>query len=244
MSPPSRTVILHCHLFKNAGTSLDHILKQNFGDRWVTREFDMGQGSNTDQVEDWILTSPRAVAFSSHTVTGPLPVIPDTEIVPVLLLREPLSRISSAYRFERNQQADTFGAKLAKENDLAGYVSSRLANPQDRQCQNFQSWRLAMFCPGPEAELQRAKAGAALINDVGVLGLVEAFDQALMALQSRVEDVFPDFSWQQVRANTTTKSSESRLDQSLRQKLENANADDLSLLRHAHKLLCVDQLSD
>ncbi len=101
-----------------------------------------------------------------------------------------------------------------------------------------------MFCPGPETELQRAKAGAALINDVGVLGLVEAFDQALMALQRRVEDVFPDFAWQQVRANTTTKSSESRLDQSLRQQLENANADDLSLLRHAQKLLCADQLSD
>lgn len=217
---------------------------QNFGDRWVTREFDMGKGSNTDQVENWILTSPEAVAFSSHTLTGPLPIIPDTEIVPILLLREPLSRIRSAYRFERNQQADTFGAKLAKKNDLAGYVSERLSNPQDRQCQNFQSWRLAMFCPGPETELQRAKAGAALINDMGVLGLVETFDQALITLQRRIKNAFPDFAWQQVHANTTAKSPESRMDQSLRQQLENANADDLNLLQHAQKLLSADQLSD
>jgi hypothetical protein len=244
MSHPSRTVILHCHLFKNAGTSLDHILKQNFADRWVTREFDMGKGGNTGQVENWILSSPKAVAFSSHTMTGPLPSLPDIEIVPILLLRDPLSRIRSAYRFERSQQADTFGAKLAKVNDLAGYVSKRLSNPQDRQCKSFQAWRLAMFCPGPEAEYQRAKKGAALINETGVLGLVEAFDQTLAALQCRIRGVFPDFAWQHVHANPSAKTPESHMDRALLQQLEDANADDLNLLRYAQELLCVDQRND
>jgi len=36
----ARTILIHYHLFKNAGTSLDAVLKENFGDKWITREFD------------------------------------------------------------------------------------------------------------------------------------------------------------------------------------------------------------
>lgn len=244
MTHPSRTVILHYHLFKNAGTSLDHILKQNFEDQWVTREFEMGAGDNTDEVIDWITSTPKAIAFSSHTMIGPLPEVQGVRIVPILLIREPLSRIRSAYRFERTQEAGTFGAKLAKTNNLAGYVSKRLAIQQDRQCRSFQSWRVAPFCPGTENEYQRAKSGAALINETGVLGLVEDFDRVLMALQHRIADVFPDFAWQQVHANTSAKTPESRISQALRRQLEDANADDLNLLQHVRGMLCTDQSID
>ena len=57
-----RTIILHYHLFKNAGTSVDAILKRIFGDRWVTREFPAMRGNNTAMVEQWIRNTPEAVA--------------------------------------------------------------------------------------------------------------------------------------------------------------------------------------
>ena len=96
-----RTVVLHYHLFKNAGTSVDRILQDNFANTWVTEEFPASGGNNTDRVEAWIADTPDAVAFSSHTMMGPLPAVPGVRVIPVMLLRDPVARIRSAYRFER-----------------------------------------------------------------------------------------------------------------------------------------------
>jgi hypothetical protein len=42
----SRNVILHFHLFKNAGTSLDALLKENFPTQWLTKEFESNKALN------------------------------------------------------------------------------------------------------------------------------------------------------------------------------------------------------
>jgi len=195
-----RRIILHYHLFKNAGTSLDHILKQNFGDKWVTREFPMNGGNNTEMVEDWIRETPEAIAYSSHTMMGPIPQVEGVRVVSVMLLRDPVDRIKSAYRFERKQQADTWGAQLAKEHDFEGYVRARLARPGDRQCRNFQTARLASIVPGSNPELDRALAA---LNRLTVVGLVERFEDTISRLAERINRTYPEFTWENVRANTT-----------------------------------------
>jgi hypothetical protein len=58
MHPIERTIILHYHLLKNAGTSVDPILKRNFGDKWATREFLPMGDNNTGLVEEWIRETP------------------------------------------------------------------------------------------------------------------------------------------------------------------------------------------
>lgn len=226
-----RTVILHYHLFKNAGTSLDRILQKNFGEAWVTREFG-GANDNSAAVANWIASTPDAVAFSTHTALGPLPRVPaDINLITVMLLRDPLERIRSAYRFEREQKADTWGANLAKEFDFDGYVRARLAHPQDRQCRNFQTWRLASMLPGPEPLLDRAKEAA---TQMGVLGLVEDFDGAVSALAAALAGEYPDFSWESLRANTSKKEAadDDLMAESpeLSERLRAANASDLALL--------------
>lgn len=225
-----RTVVLHYHLFKNAGTSLDRILQSNFGDRWVTREFGGGR-DNSAAIATWIRTTPHAVAYSTHTAVGPLPQIDGIRVVPVMLLRDPLERIRSAYRFERGQRADTWGANLAKEFDFDGYVRARLANPVDRQCRNFQTGRLASMVPGEAPELDRALRAAPRLS---VLGLVERFDAALAALARELRDDFPDFTWESLRANRSKAGAEDdpalAEPPELTERLRAANADDLALI--------------
>jgi len=80
----TRTVVLHYHLFKNAGTSVDHMLKAHFGPAWVTAEFAMAGNDNTKAVQDWIEDNPEAQAFSSHTMVGPLPQVEGVDIIPVI----------------------------------------------------------------------------------------------------------------------------------------------------------------
>jgi hypothetical protein len=230
----SRTIILHYHLFKNAGTSLDRILKRNFQDRWVTAEFPMKGDDNSALVADWIRANPDAVAFSSHTAIGPVPQIDGVNIVSVLMLRDPVARIRSAYRFERKQEAATWGAQLAKEHDLEGYVRTRLARANDRQCRNFQTHRLAALIPGDGPELDRARTG---LQALSLVGLVEDFDGTMTRLDALIRSDFPDFTWDSVQANTSsaepgTEGTGTDLETLLTQE----NADDLAVWQDARAM--------
>ena len=237
----TRTIILHYHLFKNAGTSLDLILKRNFGQRWVTAEFpNQGLARNTAQVADWIRAHPDAVAFSSHTAQGPIPQIDGVRIISVMFLRDPIARIRSAYAFERLQEAQTWGAELARTHDFAGYVNAQLNRPGDRQCRNCQTCRMAMLVPPVNAadpELPRALRGLALLSCVG---LVEEFDRSVARLAQLLQPAYPAFHWTPVRANTTAKAAHQAAghpDQgAVLDALQAANTDDQALLDRARAL--------
>lgn len=226
-----RTVILHYHLFKNAGTSLDAILQRNFPGRWVTREF---QGPhNRDAVAGWIADNPDAVAFSSHTAQGPLPDLPDTRIVSVLFLRDPVARIRSAYLFERTQReagVDPTGMELAATQDFEGYVRARLAIPGDRQCRDFHVARLARFVPGPEPELQRAVAALSCLT---VVGQVEDFAGSLARLAAALRPDFPDFDPSPVHTNRTETAAPLVVPPALAALLDETNAQDRALIAAA-----------
>lgn len=227
----TRHVILHYHLFKNAGTSLDAVLKRAFPGEWVTAEFPGAGGDNSGALAAWIEAEPEVKVFSTHTGRGPVPVVPGVEVFPVIFLREPISRIRSAYRFERKQEADTLGAKLAREHDLAGYVDARLAMPRDRQCRNFQTYRMAGFVPardeygGRPGELERALRA---LRTLPLVGLVERFDESLARLAAALPPELALPSVGSAHTNRTERSGEA-LEEGLRETLRTANALDTAL---------------
>ena len=233
-----RQIILHYHLFKNAGTSIDQILRANFKDKWVTSEFARnGAAGNTPEVEEWIKSTPEAIAFSSHTMSGPLPVLPGVTIIPVIALRDPLARIRSAYKFERQQDAETYGAKLAKMTDFRGYVEARLAQKGDEQCRNFQVQRLSAFSLGEGSKLDQAKTAVKWLNEHGAVVLVSDFDAGMERLKSKVATISSAFDWTATRANTSEKLPPLKEDAALTQILIDANADDIALVKFATEFL-------
>ena len=203
-----RTVILHYHLFKNAGTSVDAILQKNFPGRWLTAEFS-GQ-DNRAAVGDWIRDNPDASAFSSHTAQFPLPEIDGVEIFPIVFLRHPLDRIRSAYAFERQQISEGYGARLAKTTDLAGYIRTRLGNHHDRQCRNFQTSRLSRLVPGPiNAELDRSLEA---LGQLPFVGIVEEFGQSIGLLETLLKPCFPEFRSVSTRKNVNSEENSALAD--------------------------------
>ena len=223
-----RTIILHYHLFKNAGTSIDQILKKNFGAAWVSKEFPVVGGNNTSKVTDWILSEPDGVAFSSHTMVGPIPKIPGVRVVTLVMLRNPLSRISSAYRFERSQDIDGFGAVLARHTSFEGYVRCRLALRSDRQCRNFQTSRLATICPGKEPELERACKG---LKQFDIVGQVEHFGHARTRIRDVLQHHFPSFKMYNIHKNQSSSDPED-MSPDVLQLLRQNNRNDFALLAH------------
>lgn len=108
-----RTIILHYHIYKNAGTSFDHVLSHNFGDRHESFDgpypfFSIDQ----EQLDRIILRRPAAVAFSSHQITLPPPSSLDYRPLSAIFVRNPFLRIASIYRFKRGPDADD-GTPLA-----------------------------------------------------------------------------------------------------------------------------------
>lgn len=194
-----RNVLLHYHYFKNAGTSIDAILSANFQGKWLTAEFE-GM-NNHEAVGQWIAANPEAQAFSSHTAQFPLPEIPGVRVLPIIVLRHPLDRMLSAYSFERKQVSDSFGARLAKRTSFAGYVRTRLDLPNDHQCRNFQSLRLARFIPGPRiSEMDRALDTLMKLPFVGV---VEDFATSAQHMESWLKPIFPAFKAFTARKNVS-----------------------------------------
>lgn len=100
-----RTVILHYHIYKNAGTSFDHVLGHNFGDKHELFDgpypfFVIDQ----EQLDRIIMRRPNALAFSSHQIMLPPPSSLDYRTLSAIFLRNPFLRIASIYRFKRGPE--------------------------------------------------------------------------------------------------------------------------------------------
>lgn len=184
-----RKVILHYHLFKNAGTSLDAAFKENFSEdkgEWVTKEFPAQPATNREKVREWILDTQSAKCFSSHTAIFPVPTFEEIEVIPVIFYRHPIDRIASAYSFEKKQGGTGFGSVLARNTSLAGYIETRLSLQYDRQCRDFHSSRLStMYSQEFGDELTRSLKA---INELPFIGLVEEYDCSLKQLNEYINE--------------------------------------------------------
>jgi hypothetical protein len=231
-----RTVILHYHLFKNAGTSFDGILRRNFPSSWVSREFD--NPNNAERVSAWIESEPSATAFSSHTANGPVPAIPGVRVISCLFLRDPIARIRSAYQFERRQilaRGDAASPEQrARHASLEAYVRARLAVRGDCQCRDFHCARLASVVPGPEPELERAKAG---LERLSFVGRVEDFQRSMAQFCALATPVWPGFDAPAMHLNRSDHDESDVMDAALSELLEGSNLADRALIRHAERTL-------
>ena len=201
-----RPVLVHFHMFKNAGTSVDKVLQKNFGERWIEIEGPNGKKLDPEALVEFILANPQYDAISSHTAVVSVPEIENVKIVPIFFFRNPIDRIRSAYDFECKQDAQTPGAIKAKEGDFEHYMDWRFSTPNPWQVSQFHAFRLKdfhTFTPAKQLQLFLPRAMAAL-DALPYVGLVEYFDESMIKLEDYVKHYFPEFQGENVRANVTS----------------------------------------
>lgn len=228
-----RTVIVHYHLYKNAGTSLDASLQRSLGSRWTA--YDRPGDISSSELEAYITGHPAAAAISSHNALLPPPDPPGVKVIPVLFIRHPLDRIRSIYDFEHAQELPTVGARMAKGLDLAGYVEWRLGRRADRMVRDFHVSRLA---PAGAGATESARALDAIAR-LPFVGLVEEFGRSVRELQALVRPSFPEMRLRDLRLNRTAnidrsldariRRLRSALGKELFERLSEANQDDMIL---------------
>lgn len=244
--PTQNVIVAHYHLFKNAGTSVDVILEQNFGSAWSKIEFPkISRQSNSHLVQNW-LEQQNISAFSSHTALFPLPSLDNTLVLPIVFLRHPLIRLWSVYNFERkHRQVLNASIKLAQSKNFAGYLNYQLDQLSNRSCRNFQTYRFSWLNSQPnKTELERALDG---LDWLSIVGIVDEFDLSMELYRQAIAKYYPLFQFQSVHKNITSERNLSQdekldlirtnLDHNTYQRLLDANQDDLQLYAAAKNKL-------
>jgi Sulfotransferase family len=187
-----RHVILHYHIFKNAGSTIYSILERNFGRRLASLE--SGHFNATVANEGllaFLEKHPRLQAVSSHHLLPPRPVHQDFVFHDILFLRNPLARLSSMYSFYRRTDAtDDPLIAQAKRRTTADFMQL-LIQQYPRYVNNAQvNFLSARNRMGHESPLETAFRVAC---EATVLGVTELFDlSAVLAdrsLASRFEGI-------------------------------------------------------
>lgn len=206
-----RHIVLHGHIFKNAGSTLDWSLQRIFGDRFLDHRQDKPmRQAGRELLAQLVEQDEQLCALSSHHMTGDLPRISGVNFICVNLLRHPLRRLRSVYDFERRQEGETPGARAAKQKNFRDYVAWRMQPDVARTIRNYQTLYLAgRHHPTDNAEIARHYFGVALakIASSAFVGVVERYDESMVVLEEQLRSIFPDIDLSYVRQNVSVSPS-------------------------------------
>lgn len=200
-----RSVIVHYHLFKNAGTSIERLLKQSLKSNWASWDKpEAGAKISSNDLKQWLEENKRIRAVSSHQLVPPLPT-GNIHITPVVFLREPLSRVRSAWLFEWQKQ------KGLKEplGSLADYIEDKFKHKNSSVIANFQVSRLSnLKHDDVRQKLHRYNhellpAACRFLDSLPFIGIVENFSESLTLMHEATRQRFPELIVKEHRENVT-----------------------------------------
>jgi hypothetical protein len=243
--PEGRTVLLHYHFFKNAGTTLEEILSRNFRENYRRLDTADRNGILTnDDLLSFLAANPEARAVSSHQLRHPVPEAPGFTFLDVCFLRDPLDRIRSTYDYFRGEPdpADPL-SDLANNFSMEEYLV-RLIEHYPHHVKNTQVRLLANrgVRDGPPGDRDLDQA-IATMRKISFLGVVDCFNESMIAGVDIIGSSFPRFDYIHRPANIThgmTGTLPERLKalrricgSRLHEELVRLNALDRELVRHA-----------
>jgi hypothetical protein len=203
-----RHILLHGHIFKNAGTTFDWALHKNFGENFLDhRQDQLMRAQGRTHLAELCTAEPDLCALSSHHMTRDLPEIEDLQFTRVYLLRHPIERVRSVYDFERTQQGLTPGAKAAKSKSFRDYVAWRMQPTVAHTIRNYQTLYLAGHHSLADDEQIATKCfpdAVAAVNQGSLVGLVERYDESMVMLEECLREDFPALDLSYVAQNVST----------------------------------------
>jgi len=205
-----RHILLHGHIFKNAGSTFDWSLQRSFGRGFLDHRDDKPMRlAGSEVLAQLVAENPDLRAISSHHMTRDLPQLPGVNFISVNLLRHPLLRVRSVYDFERGQKGVTPGARAAKEKSFRDYVAWRMQPDVPRTIRNYQTLYLT-GCHKPVDNLAVVnryfpQALAAIAGGAPV-GIVERYDESMVILEEQLREFFPEIDLSYVAQNVSARA--------------------------------------
>lgn len=198
-------ILLHCHLFKNAGSTIDWALRRSFGRGFKDHRDDQKMIKDKHEyLRRYLDEHKHKIAISSHH----MPFYPESlysgyKFMHIAMLRHPIIRAASVYQYELKQPEVSLGAKMAKQLDMRGYFEWRMRDEVPASIRNFHVRYLAGI-RNPARKLHATDFDLALeraARDNVLIGCVEKFDESMVFLEKNLLPSFPGINLAYVKQN-------------------------------------------
>ncbi len=208
----NRNIIIHNHLFKNAGTTIDWALTRNFRNTFVDHRDDDQMMLGANYLGPYIKNNPKIKALSSHHLHFPLPKIKGINFFTIMMFRHPIERVSSVYKFEKKQvDSDTLGAKYARNHSFREYVEWRMRDDVPPTIRNFHIFKIQ----SPTVSWKNEIASNCLVQSKkqveknSLIGFIENFDESMVLFENTLLKYFPNINLSYLKQNIGQKNKNS-----------------------------------
>ena len=199
-----RFVILHYHILKNAGTTIEEILYNSFRERFArfdTEERDASI-SNADLLS-FLERNPDLKAVTSHQIRYPVPTAPGFIFFDICLLRGPIDRILSMYYYFREKPSPGDPVSdFANQFELGPFVG-RLIEEMPWYISDIQVNLLVNGIVNDRPAPEDLKLAIERMRNISFLGVVDRFEESLIAGQRLLRHIFPNLNCTHPPANVS-----------------------------------------
>ena len=191
-----RYVVVHYHIFKNGGTTIETILEREFGDGFATLHGPDADATLTgSDLAEFLQAYPNIAAVSSHHLRYPKPNIPHVVLFDCCFVRHPLARLHSYY---------TYLSRTEALRESAREFIERLMDAAPHQVSDVQVHQLAnggaFTRPARGTDLDKATQ---IVRHMAIPGLVSMFDESLVGAEYFLRPAFPTIRLEYVPQNVT-----------------------------------------
>jgi len=200
----TRFIFVHYHIFKNGGTTIESILRREFGGGFTTVHGPAHDSVlNGKELTEFLRQRPNISAVSSHHLRYPKPVVPGWVIFDCCFLRHPLDRLVSLYNhFRRANSTDPLCLRAHRQGPRD--FMKHLLRDFPHMVSEVQVTQLAnegIFArPANECDVERAMQ---VFRDMAVAGIVERFAESLVAAEYFLKPAFPNLRLHHIPENVS-----------------------------------------
>jgi hypothetical protein len=201
-----RFVILHYHFLKNAGMSIESILHRSFGSFFSSIDTKERDGHITEEaLLDHLRRNPLLRAVSSHQIRYPVPRVAGFLFFDLCFLRDPFDRIRSTYDYFREKPAEGDPVSdFANRLPLGGFIA-RLIDEMPWHINDAQVNLLANGIANDPPTLEDFERAVSKMLQTSFLGVVDRFNESLIAGQHFLRPVFPTLDCSVEMENVSSK---------------------------------------
>jgi len=207
MNKVDRPIILHFHIFKNAGTTIDWILKKNFGNQAAELSNpDHDAIINMRVLQYYFELHPNVKSLSSHQFRFPIPQVAGLYFIPIVFVRHPIDRIYSIYHHFRRWEENHEFYKRAKELTLKEFIEWYLQSDDysiinNGTMKNSQVCFLSDLLDLSQISLHHLDLAIQNTKSCQILGVVERTNESLVLAETILKNHFDNIDLSYISQN-------------------------------------------
>jgi len=188
-----RFVILHYHILKNAGSTIEEALDHSFGERFARLDSATARDHtiNAASVLDFVRANPSLEAVTSHQIRYPMPVARGILFFDICFVRDPIDRVWSMYDYFRKRPAEGDPVSDLANSTGPGEFVAGMVRDFALQIRNVQVNLIAAAGDSDEPTEADLDLATRRMMDATMPGVVDMFHESVAAGQYRLRTIFP-----------------------------------------------------